>query len=74
MESQRRSLTKTISWRIIATTVTLLVSFLWLGEWTSAIALALTANVIKMLLYYLHERGWNKISFGRHEQIKEDYI
>ena len=73
MESRKRSLTKTMSWRIVATTVTMLVSFLWLGEWTSAIALAITANVIKGMLYYIHERGWNKIDFGR-EKIQEDYM
>ncbi len=72
MESHKRSLIKTIVWRIIATTVTMLVSFMWLGEWTSAIALAITANVIKMLLYYLHERTWNRIDFGR-KKVREDY-
>lgn len=73
MESRKRSLVKSISWRIIATTITMLVSFIWLGEWTSAIALALTANAIKSLLYYAHERGWNRISFGR-KKVKEDYV
>ena len=72
MESHKRSLIKTISWRIIATTVTMLVSYIWLGEWTSAISLAITANLIKSLLYYLHERGWNRLDFGRHK-VKEDY-
>ncbi len=65
METHKRSLVKTISWRIIATAVTVLVSFIWLGEWTASIALALTANGIKALLYYLHERGWNLLSWGR---------
>ena len=72
MESHKRSLTKTISWRIIATTITILVSYIWLGEWTSAIGLAVTANVIKSLLYYLHERWWNRLNFGRYK-AKEDY-
>ena len=65
METHKRSLVKTISWRIIATIVTVLVSFMWLGEWTTSIALALTANGIKALLYYVHERGWNQLSWGR---------
>ncbi len=65
METHKRSLVKTISWRIIATAVTLVVSYIWLGEWTSAVALAITANGIKALLYYVHERGWNQLSWGR---------
>ncbi len=73
METHKRSLAKTISWRIIATVVTMLISYLWLREWGTAIALALTANAIKGVLYYLHERGWNKISFGR-KKVKEGYI
>lgn len=72
MESRKRSFIKTISWRIIATVVTILVSFVWLGEWKSAIALAITANAIKMLFYYTHERAWNKIDFGR-KKFGEDY-
>ncbi|MEE8414352.1 MAG: DUF2061 domain-containing protein [Dehalococcoidales bacterium] len=65
METHKRSLVKTLSWRIIATAVTLLVSYMWLGEWGSSIALALTANAIKALLYYAHERGWNLLKWGR---------
>ena len=72
MESHRRSIAKTVTWRFIAITVTVLISYIWLQEWGSSIALSLAANGIKALLYYLHERGWNRISFGR-EKVKEDY-
>lgn len=65
METHKRSIAKTISWRIIALVVTLLVSFIWLQEWTTSLALALTANGIKVMLYYLHERGWNQLNWGR---------
>jgi uncharacterized membrane protein len=51
----------------------MLISYLWLREWGSSIVLALTANGIKALLYYLHERGWNRIDFGRKKEIQEDY-
>ena len=74
MENRKRSLTKTIVWRVIATTVTMVVSFIWLGEWTSAFALAITANFIKGILYYIHERVWNNIDFGRKQPAKEDYV
>ncbi len=73
MESQWRSIVKTVTWRLIAITVTVLISYIWLQEWGSSIALALAANGIKALLYYLHERGWNRISFGR-MKVKEDYM
>ena len=73
MDSPKRSLAKTMTWRVIATTVTMLVSYMWLGEWGSAFALAITANAIKSLLYYLHERGWNRIDFGIKKEAKDDY-
>jgi adenylylsulfate kinase len=73
MESHKRSIVKTITWRLIAITVTILISYIWLREWGSSIALSLVANGIKFLLYYLHERGWNRIGFGRKKEIPEDY-
>lgn len=74
MESHSRSIVKSITWRLIAIAVTMLISYIWLQEWGSSIILALVANSIKALLYYLHERGWNKISFGRKKEIPEDYM
>jgi uncharacterized membrane protein len=53
--------------------VTMLISYIWLQEWKSSIVLSLTANGIKAILYYLHERGWNRIDFGRKRYIQEDY-
>ena len=53
--------------------VTMLISYIWLQEWGSSIALSLVANGIKALLYYIHERGWNRIDFGR-KKVKEDYM
>ncbi len=73
MDSHRRSIIKSITWRLIAVAITILISYLWLHEWGSSIVLSLTANGIKALLYYLHERGWNRIDFGRKKEILEDY-
>tara|TARA_Y100000310_G_C20246699_1_gene607147 strand:- start:352 stop:591 length:240 start_codon:yes stop_codon:yes gene_type:complete len=73
-ESKRRSLAKSITWRLIAVTVTMVISYLWLGDWGSSIALSLVANAIKALLYYMHERGWNRIDFGRTKPAEEDYM
>ena len=71
-ESHKRSIVKTITWRVIATATTLLVAYIWLGEWTTSIALALMANGIKAVFYYIHERVWNRTDFGR-KKIREDY-
>ncbi len=72
METRKRSLAKTATWRVIAIAVTLLISYMWLRDWSTSIALALTANGIKAGLYYMHERVWDRSDFGR-KKAKEDY-
>lgn len=60
----KRSILKTITWRIVATTDTFLISFFITGQWTWASAIAGVEVVTKMGLYYLHERGWSRIKIS----------
>ena len=59
-KSRRRSAFKTITWRIVATTDTFLISWFITGEWTLAGGIASIEIGTKMYLYYIHERAWNK--------------
>ncbi len=72
-ESRKRSVVKSLIWRVIATTVTILLAYAWFGEWGSSISLGLAANAIKTVLYYLHERLWDRVEFGRKKEAPEDY-
>lgn len=64
--STRQTLYKTISWRIIATTMTFLISGVVLDKFDEvALYIALTELFTKFVLYYLHERLWLKIPLGR---------
>jgi uncharacterized membrane protein len=65
-DSNSRSLLKAISWRITGSIDTFVVSFIITGQFTLAGGIALTEIATKILLYWLHERLWNKINFGRH--------
>jgi len=60
----KRSLAKTISWRVLATTDTFIISWFVTGELIFAGAIASLEILTKTVLYYLHERGWNKIRWG----------
>jgi len=60
----KRSLAKTISWRVLATTDTFIISWFITGELLFAGAIASLEILTKTVLYYLHERGWNKIRWG----------
>tara|TARA_B110000914_G_C15462906_1_gene446794 strand:- start:727 stop:930 length:204 start_codon:yes stop_codon:yes gene_type:complete len=60
-----RSVWKTISWRIIATLDTVIISYLITGSLKMAASIGSIEVITKVFLYYYHERTWNKISFGR---------
>ena len=61
----KRSLIKTITWRVIATLDTFFISWLITGKLVFAGAIASLDILTKMFLYFLHERGWAKIKWGR---------
>ena len=60
-----RSLVKAVSWRVTGSIDTLLLSWWFTGDLAIAAAIGLTEVVTKMVLYYLHERAWNRIPLGR---------
>ncbi len=64
-ESRVRSVTKSMSWRLVATVVTLGVSFFWLNDIKDAAAFVGVAMTVKILVYYVHERGWNALDWGK---------
>ena len=58
-ESVKRSLIKTLSWRLIGTIDTIFISYLITGTFTSAISIGVFEVCSKMILYFFHERLWN---------------
>jgi len=65
MISKKRSLAKSLTWRVIAIVSTLLIGYAMTGSWAFALSLTLVSNVINFVLYYLHERVWLKVSWGK---------
>ena len=64
-ETNKRSVLKGISWRIIATTTTVLIVYFFFGRLDLAIIAGLIETVLKVGLYWAHERVWFKIRWGR---------
>jgi len=60
-----RSIAKAISWRATGTLDTIFISLLVTGKLKMALSIGFVELFTKIVLYYLHERAWNKISFGR---------
>lgn len=68
-ESNGRSIVKTISWRLLATLTTAAIVYAFTGKLNIALAVGGIEVVLKLVLYYFHERTWNKISYGKKEII-----
>jgi uncharacterized membrane protein len=64
-EKTVRSIAKTISWRIIGTMDTMMIAWLLTGELTLAFSIGSIEVVSKMILYFMHERAWNSIKWGK---------
>jgi len=65
MDSHARSLAKAISYRILGSLSTALIFYVLSGKLTLSIGAGALDMVVKIGLYFVHERMWNHIHFGR---------
>ena len=63
--NKSRSLVKSLTWRIIAIVTTFMSIYIVTGKLQFAFQGALLTNIINFILYYIHERLWNKLQWGR---------
>ncbi len=64
-EKPYRSFVKAVSWRLTGSLDTMIISLLVTGRIKWALSISGIELFTKIFLYYVHERAWNKISFGR---------
>ena len=65
MVSYKRHLLKTITWRIVGTIDTVILSGVLTGSWVMGFTIGGVEIITKMVLYFFHERAWYKLSkFG----------
>ena len=65
MESQRRTITKALTWRVVATSITACIAWAVTGEVRFGAFIGGLDALIKLVSYYAHERVWNRVDFGR---------
>jgi uncharacterized membrane protein len=65
MESNTRSIAKALSYRFLGSVSTALIVFGFNGDAKIAAGVGALDVIAKLALYYLHERVWNHIPFGR---------
>ncbi|MDO8784790.1 MAG: DUF2061 domain-containing protein [Syntrophales bacterium] len=73
IEKPVRSIAKALSWRITGTLDTIIVSWVITRSFKLAISIGGVEVFTKLIIYYLHERTWNKIHFGREMSKTPEY-
>jgi len=71
--NHKRHILKTITWRIIATISTILIVWIFTGDLELSLGAGAVEVIIKMILYYLHERMWYKYDIGIVNKDKRTY-
>lgn len=64
-DTSLRSVTKTITWRLTGSGATFLVSYIISHNFAMASTIAIVQLTLNTILYYIHERIWNRVKWGR---------
>jgi adenylylsulfate kinase len=70
MEKPIRSFAKAVSWRIVATLTTVILVIAFSKNWELGGIVGIAELVSKTVIYYVHERVWNFLNFGRERKAK----
>jgi len=70
-ERKSRSLVKAISWRVVALVVLGTVSYIVTGTWEETTLITAIYSVLQIFIYFLHERGWDLIKWGKPDAIDQ---
>ncbi len=66
-DSHGRAIAKAVVWRFVGSLDTFVLSLLITGNGRYAVSIATAEAATKIVLYYVHERVWRRIPWGRHE-------
>jgi uncharacterized membrane protein len=70
-DSHPRSIAKAVSWRLLGSVDTFVLSLIFTGSLRLAGSIAVTEMFTKMVLYYVHERVWSAIPWNQRGQPTE---
>jgi len=62
MDSRKKSFIKALTWRLLATCTTFLIAFIFTGRINVSLGIAITEAITKIILYYIHERLWSRVT------------
>jgi uncharacterized membrane protein len=70
-EKAMRSLGKVVTWRVLVTITNFVGGWIASGSWQVGLGVVSFALVVNSVLYYFHERAWNRIDAGKEVMEKE---
>ena len=65
VDTQKRTFSKTITWRITASLTTFLIAWILTGDLLIGVSIGSIEAITKLFLYYFHERIWNNIGWEK---------
>jgi uncharacterized membrane protein len=69
-EAHSRSIVKAISWRILGSIDTFVISYFVTGKLVFAASIAGVETFTKICLFYFHEQAWARVPWGRADRAK----
>jgi adenylylsulfate kinase len=73
VETRARSIAKAVSYRVLGSAVTGLIFFILTGKGTLSVGAGILDVILKIGAYFLHERLWNHINYGRAPDKAPEY-
>ncbi len=65
MESTRRTIMKAVTWQTMGIIIMVALSYQQTGSLTSALSIAIGASASGFVFFFLHEKLWNAVRWGR---------
>lgn len=69
VDGQPRTISKSVTWRLLITFNNFMIPYLTTGSWQSAVKFLALATLFNIIIYYSHERVWNLFSWGKKEVV-----
>jgi len=65
MDLRKRSLAKSVTWRVVGIVMLLAISYLVTHDWQKTTGITVVFHGSRLVLYYFHERIWERVQWGR---------
>ena len=72
IDTQMRSIWKMVSWRVLLTISHFINGFIITGSWETGAKIAGMAALTNSVLYWGHERVWNRVDAGK--KVKDEQV